>query len=477
MDIDPSPPALSNKAPSTYIETSENPIVGLRLPMFLLRTLYSNPDLATTSPAIVLLTAHAAMLETGFDILLPTSTTTTTATPTTYTNDTMDGNAGTQNSLFKRCSITSMQHVRISPSVFRIAYTITDSDRLPSHDDTKTKDRIMNTQKKEECALTCSSMGNTVVVAVTGTTPPVQCVEVDSAAYMDIVTDASEFIASKMTQTIDTSMLCSADHLQVDPLTQDIILTTTTTAIRTPSALALRLHSATSLWNLLKNNIALPAYTSACLSRGTEPPAGLLTLPHPLRMHLFSMLDAMSLASLSCACAELRYSASLDELWEPIVQSTCDVSTIGGQQIIGTIGGMNGKREEEKQGKEKEEEKARSGTTLMVVPAYVARDVSQYGYKWVYAECYKLRRKEEKEKERMQREWEEERRRNRWRHPPHVPPFGPAPFYPGAAPRGFPGVWGGDYDRLPFLGGSSAIGSRIWTPSTARRGSSTRQLF
>jgi hypothetical protein len=164
----------------------------------------------------------------------------------------------------------------------------------------------------------------------------------------------------------------------------------------------------TDLWNCLKNRISLPALAAASRAAGLVPPTGLITLPSELKQRILRMLDALGLVALGSTCSQFRHLVAADQLWQPLC--CADFPSVS-PHALGYVD-------------------PRTGSPIR-------------GWKWAYGVCYADRRERE------------ERARRRRRFIPAVPYFGPRPpFYPPAAPRGFPGIIGGDSDRLPFLGAS-----------------------
>jgi hypothetical protein len=166
------------------------------------------------------------------------------------------------------------------------------------------------------------------------------------------------------------------------------------------------------LYNRLKDELAAPMLAEARRAAGLAPPTSLLALPAAARDKVLAALPAADLAAASAACAELRREASADELWLPLLAA--DFSPAWGERRVGF---------------------ARAGELA------AAR-----GAKFAYARLAVDRREREAEA----------RRAARWLVPPgrrFAPP--PPPHYPVPAPPGFPGVIGGDQDRLPFLGGGA----------------------
>jgi hypothetical protein len=164
------------------------------------------------------------------------------------------------------------------------------------------------------------------------------------------------------------------------------------------------------LFNRLKDELAAPMRAEARRVAGLPPPAGLLALPAATRDKVLAALPAPDLAAASAACAELRREASADEFWLPLLAA--DFSPAWAERRIGC---------------------ARAGELA------AAR-----GAKFAYARLAVDRREREAEA----------RRAARWLAPPGRS-FAPPPHYPAPAPPGFPGVIGGDQDRLPFLGGGA----------------------
>jgi len=164
-------------------------------------------------------------------------------------------------------------------------------------------------------------------------------------------------------------------------------------------------HSQRILWIQMKDKIAIPMQAACCAAADLAPPAGLLTLPVEIKMRLMGSLEPLDLVALASTCPELRYLAAAESLWEPLFRS-CFPSP----------------------------------------PIYVEELLPRRGFKWAFGFCWTERRKRDEDAARL--------RRRRRRFAPHI---GQAPpFYP---PPQFPGIVGGDHDRLPFLGGTGSRGS------------------
>lgn len=162
------------------------------------------------------------------------------------------------------------------------------------------------------------------------------------------------------------------------------------------------------LWNLIKDKIALPILNQIYLSHGIEAPCSFLTLPIDIKTRILSLLEPFDLLALGQVCSELRHQSSDDKLWKPLFH-------------------------------------AEFSSPL----EWVVDRIKYHGYKWAFSISWRERS--------LQRKEQEESMRRRRRFAPAVPQFSPAPFYPTRPSRNFPGI-GGEYDRLPFLGGTGNIG-------------------
>ncbi|EFN54736.1 hypothetical protein CHLNCDRAFT_134618 [Chlorella variabilis] len=165
--------------------------------------------------------------------------------------------------------------------------------------------------------------------------------------------------------------------------------------------LALDPASTRRLWTALKDGLAFPMLLAAYAEAGLPPPVGLLALPEDIKHRLLELVEAQDLASLCCTCSELRHLASQDELWRPLFEREFPHAP----------------------------------------PYFTAQAQQGRGYKWAFAQCWRERRQRE-----------EALRRVRARSfMPAVPHFGVPrpPFYPPPLRPGYPGIVGGDFDRLP----------------------------
>ena len=75
------------------------------------------------------------------------------------------------------------------------------------------------------------------------------------------------------------------------------------------------------LWIALRDRLALPLLARAAAAAGLPPPAGLLTLPWELQEACLRRLAARDLAALSAACAQLHSLAAVDALWRPLLEA------------------------------------------------------------------------------------------------------------------------------------------------------------
>lgn len=329
--------------------------VGLRIPGHLLRVLCSNPITADSPAGILLLTSHAAMLETGFSAV---------AGPGPEWED--PHFLPTQGAL--------------SAGLYRVQYRLKDPDPA--------------------CTLVCSTMGESLLLAASTS---------DSKHSRHVMLDWSNKAGQRWVMPATPAELPpegvgSPEALQPCPH----VIVTSGQKVILHRKWVLDYPMLRMLWNTLKDSLVLPMVGAACAAAGQPPPAGLLSLPAELKETVLRALAALDLAALSATCAELRHLCAADDLWKPLFLAD-----------------------------------------FPNPPVDIADAIPRRGYKWAYAHCYVERRRAQ----------EESRRRRRRRYTiPGIPHFGPSPFYPAPPPRGFPGIIGGEQDRLPFLGGPGGLG-------------------
>jgi len=416
MDVDPeagpstSPLQLEN--PESYIPLP----VGLRIPSYLLRVLTSsNINTGTDASSalntpyssvergpmeVLLLMAHAAILETGFTYINTSNNSTAlTAASTDAMNQKEDGND--ENSEYR----LSIAATAISSGVYRLPYNVSSNK---------------DTSVSPTCTLICSAMGESVLIAASAEDGKhARHVVLNWKAQGYVVPYTTTGTTTRSRDEAEknkgvgkgTESLRLCDYVEITPR-QDILLLAPKN-----SGLDNDIHDDESLqrvwkvehealkkvWNILKDSISLPMLTAACLSVGYPPPAGLLTLPTEVKDSLLGMLGAIDLAALGTTCTELRHLTSSDELWKPLFMAD-----------------------------------------FLSPPVEIADAALKKGYKWAYAHCFIEKRRADEERQR--------RRQRRYMIPGL--PLGPRPpYYPAPAPRGFPGIIGGDQDRLPFFPG------------------------
>lgn len=247
------------------------------------------------------------------------------------------------------------------------------------------------------CTVTCSSMGSSTLITAAPPAEPSRFVQIQSPV-VELDSSSTPGGSSGTLQPV-AGAASMPSHVALMPDQRGAVL---------HGRLALDAAMVRALWITLKDGIALPMQVACCTAAGLQPPATLLSLPTELKMRLLGTLGPLELAAVASSCTELRHLAGGNELWEPLFKAQFPFPSV-----------------------------------------YVAEAADRRGYKWAFGFCWMERRRRE-----------EERRRQRARFFPAVPQFGPRPpFYPPAPPPRFPGVTGGDQDRLPFLGGTGSFGS------------------
>jgi hypothetical protein len=343
MDLDPPAGPHREVAPQEWPDPS-----SLAVPTSLLRTLLHNPGPAASDTGILMLAAHAAMLESGF-------------TPA------WGGAAASWAALPEDCTV--------SPSVTRIPYVFV----LPT-DSTDGGASIPS-----PCTLTASAMGSSLIVAVSTAGGHAHHVALSASTYLrsgPAVTDAGGENQGATTEGV--AVRSNGHGLVIN------------------GSVELGGSRLRRLWTALKDGIAFPSLLAAYANAGLPPPAGLLALPADLKSRVLRLLPALELAALSATCTELRHLGSANDLWQPLLERD-----------------------------------------FPAAPSWITGQRERRGSKWCYAQCHRDRRERE----------EEEGRRRRRRFMAAVPRFHPL-HHPAPAPPGFPGMVGGDTDRLPFLGGT-----------------------
>ncbi|KAL4538896.1 hypothetical protein Ndes2526B_g02828 [Nannochloris sp. 'desiccata'] len=436
MDIDP------EEGPSTSSQQLDGldsyiPVpVGLRIPSYLLRVLTSSnsitkPDASSSSGSsfvelgpigVLLLMAHAAMLETGFTYISNSNNNTaTTASSVSYINQMQDNNHDDFSDYH-----LSIAAAAISSGVFRLQYNLASNKEVSA---------------SPACTLICSAMGESVLIAASAEDGKhARHVVLDWKAQRYVVPYSTSKHEEKKNKGVgkETESLKLCDGVEITPRQDIILLAQTHNNVDNENdgprqkVWKVEHEALKKVWNILKDSIALPMLTAACLSAGYPPPVGLLTLPTEVKDSLLGMLCAIDLAALGAACTELKHLTSSDELWKPLFL-----------------------------------------TDFPDPPVEIAYAALKKGYKWAYAHCFLERRRAEEERYR--------RRQRRYVIPGL--PLGPRPpYYPAPAPRGFPGIIGGDQDRLPFFPGppggrftfGGGVGSRSFGSGSGGRPGSHR---
>lgn len=358
-----------------------------RVPTYLLRTLQHSCTQHTQPAELLMLAAHAAMLETGFVpswVALP---------------------AGSG----------SIYHVAMSGScwatrsICRIRYHLANGGSMMT-EATQVAGGTSEQQQGPAFTLQCSSLGGGVVLAVTarkhtrylslpaaGFVHPLAAPAPSAACGGDAAPSSSQILASATHAASGTAPAHSAVQLLADG------------GLAVAGWLQLDPASTRRLWTALKDGLAFPMLLAAYAEAGLPPPVGLLALPEDIKHRLLELVEAQDLASLCCTCSELRHLASQDELWRPLFEREFPHAP----------------------------------------PYFTAQAQQGRGYKWAFAQCWRERRQRE-----------EALRRVRARSfMPAVPHFGVPrpPFYPPPLRPGYPGIVGGDFDRLPQFGPGSGL--------------------
>ncbi|KAJ6810868.1 F-box protein SKIP22-like [Iris pallida] len=156
-----------------------------------------------------------------------------------------------------------------------------------------------------------------------------------------------------------------------------------------------------NLWKVVKDGLCLPLLIDICKKNRLPFPPCFVRPPTDLKFMILELLSGVDVARFGCASSELRYLSGNDELWK--------------QKFVKEFGVAK-------------ERKAAGGTSWK----------EKFKKYWV-----------KKRNAEMMRDV----RKNMYRVPQGIG----MPRYPPFAPRRFP-MWGGDYDAVPFIGGSVPIG-------------------
>ena len=70
------------------------------------------------------------------------------------------------------------------------------------------------------------------------------------------------------------------------------------------------------LWKMVKDRLALPLLIDLCEKAGLDPPPCFMRLPTELKLMILEHLPGVDVAKVACACSELRYLSSNNELWK-----------------------------------------------------------------------------------------------------------------------------------------------------------------
>lgn len=168
-----------------------------------------------------------------------------------------------------------------------------------------------------------------------------------------------------------------------------------------------------NLWKVVKDGLCLPLLIDICEKNGLPFPPCFARLPTDLKFMILELLPGIDVAMVGCVSSELRYLSGNDELWK--------------QKFVKEFGVAK-------------EREAAGGTSWK----------EKFKKYWV-----------KKRNAEMMRDMRE----NVYRAPQGIgmPRYPPSPF----APLRFP-MWGGDYDAVPFIGGSVPIGG-LGFPHLPRR--------
>jgi hypothetical protein len=396
MEIDPSPSFQQcDDSDDVYIPVP----VGLRIPGYLLRVLSSSTKLdafsSSSSPS-----SSPELDPVGLLVLMTHAAMLETGF-SRHIDPTQRGLLDENKELMNEYRL-SLASLKISSGIYRLQYNLSSNK---------------NTSESPACTLICSAMGDSLLIAVSaedGKHARHVILNWKDQGYVVPYSNESSSSSSSVDKASEHGIeevesLKVGDYVEITPRQDIIILSAMGRTSLSESGSRRKFwkveHGALKkVWNILKDSIALPMLTAACFSAGFQPPAGLLTLPTEVKVILLGLLAAIDLAALGATCTELRHVTSTDGLWKPLFT-----------------------------------------TDFPVPPVEIADAALKKGYKWAYGHCFIERRRAEEERQR--------RRQRRYVVPGGLP-LGPRPpYYPIPAPRGFPGVIGGDRDRLPFLPG------------------------
>lgn len=230
---------------------------GEQVPGTLLRVLEHNMQ-EECYPRLLILTVHAAMLETGF---LP--------------------------SFEEEESIYRVpQHCWQTASVCKIKYKLLEVEKL---------------DPSQVCYLHCSILEGSVLLAT----------EVDDAKRRASI-HTHQVSGGAAHKVFSGSAATCAD---IGKDAQHVLMSDNSSS---QYKLYADVQQLRDLWILLKDKLTLPAFMSA-YSRA-HLPFGLGALPLELKLPILQKLDAYSLAAIGCSCSEFRHLASSDGLWKALYE-------------------------------------------------------------------------------------------------------------------------------------------------------------
>eukprot|EP00899_Mesostigma_viride_P028513 jgi/Mesvir1/8847/Mv02743-RA.1 len=225
------------------------------------------------------------------------------------------------------------------------------------------------------------------------------------------------------------------------------------------------------LWISAKDALSLPLCVELCGRLGVPPPPSLPALPWELKLQVLRSLGPRELAAMSCASSELHFLAQDNALWEPLYLAEFGSSATGATAATGTpaanpaagAGTMGAAGAGTAAGSSASTGTPGTGTSNRggggdARAASTTGDASQGvasaplpegEWKRRYVAALLARRRQRERGEALRRMWA----------PPVIRP--PHPLLPRTPPFGFPGVIGGDYDRMPWMGGGILPG-RGW---------------
>jgi hypothetical protein len=255
----------NDKIPAREAYLTEAPKYG-RIPMHLHRVLCSSPISFTTAPEVLLLTLHAAMLETGFVLSVIKKT------------DIKDSESSSD-----AHALPASVGAAIKRGTCILVYTY---------------NAQLSSEQQPTCTVVCSVMGRDVLIAINNRGQPSHHVSLDCGTYF---MQRHQEIHGAHVERMICGHVGFTDNKELSIAGGSVTIT--------PEAICL-------LWTRLKNEMTLPALADVCRVAGLPPPAGLQTMTIDIKMKIFDYLDACDLASVSATCTELHHLADNDQLWE-----------------------------------------------------------------------------------------------------------------------------------------------------------------